>query len=137
MALASQRRILLVVDVCWPDVLWNAVFDSSSCFWRNNLGTVTSIFRRTIVPHVSHADHITQDVQVIVTEQGLADLRGLPPKKRAETIIANCSHPDYRPLLEDYFARAKKNALGLHTPMLPNEALSWHQRFLDKRTMRQ
>ena len=52
-----------------------------------------------IVPQASHVDHITQDVQVIVTEQGLADLRGLSPKQRAEVIIANCAHPDYRPAL--------------------------------------
>src|SRR3546814_14057897 len=37
-----------------------------------------------IVPHCSHVDHIDQDVQVIVTEQGLADLRGLAPRQRAE-----------------------------------------------------
>ncbi|KAK0351253.1 hypothetical protein LTR94_025703, partial [Friedmanniomyces endolithicus] len=40
-----------------------------------------------IVPMASHVDHITQDVQVIVTEQGLADLRGLSPKQRARLII--------------------------------------------------
>ena len=54
-----------------------------------------------IVPQASHVDHITQDVQVIVTEQGLADLRGLSPKQRADRIIANCAHPDYRPMLAD------------------------------------
>src|SRR4029078_11583721 len=32
-----------------------------------------------IVPMVSHVDHTEHDVHVIVTEQGLADLRGLPP----------------------------------------------------------
>jgi succinyl-CoA:acetate CoA-transferase len=42
-----------------------------------------------------------------VTEQGLADLRGLSPKQRAETIIENCVHPDYRSALADYFRRAK------------------------------
>ncbi|RYH12417.1 acetyl-CoA hydrolase/transferase family protein [Tropicimonas sp. IMCC6043] len=90
----------------------------------------------TIVPMVSHTDHITQDVQVIVTEQGLADLRGLPPKQRAQLIMKNCAHPDYRPMLEDYYARSLKNALGLHTPSMPGEALSWHQRFLETKTMR-
>ncbi|SDI44963.1 acetyl-CoA hydrolase/transferase family protein [Aliiruegeria lutimaris] len=105
-----------------------------SCFVSPSIAKKGDI--STIVPHVSHADHITQDVQVIVTEQGLADLRGLSPKRRAELIIANCSHPDYKPQLEDYYERAKKNALGLHTPMLPSEALSWHQRFLEKKTMR-
>src|SRR5699024_11018470 len=51
----------------------------------------------TIVPQASHVDHINQDVQVIVTEQGLADLRGLSPKQRAKVIIERCAHPDFRP----------------------------------------
>ena len=33
-----------------------------------------------IVPMVSHIDHTEHDVHVIVTEQGLPDLRGLPPR---------------------------------------------------------
>lgn len=89
----------------------------------------------TIVPQASHVDHITQDVQVIVTEQGLADLRGLAPKKRARAIIENCAHPDYRPHLDAYYDRALKGAYGLQTPSLPGEALSWHQRFMDTGSM--
>ncbi|TCP36078.1 succinyl-CoA:acetate CoA-transferase [Sphingomonas sp. BK235] len=83
-----------------------------------------------IVPQASHVDHIAQDVQVLVTEQGLADLRGLSPKERARLIIANCAHPNYRPMLADYFARALRGAYGQQTPTLPGEALSWHQRFM-------
>ncbi|UAK23095.1 acetyl-CoA hydrolase/transferase family protein [Sphingomonas nostoxanthinifaciens] len=89
-----------------------------------------------IVPHVSHVDHITQDVQVIVTEQGLADLRGLSPKQRAELVIERCAHPDYRPALRDYYRRAKAGSYGLQAPMLPGEALAWHQRYIDTGTMR-
>ena len=89
-----------------------------------------------IVPKASHVDHITQDVQVIVTEQGLADLRGLSPKQRARAIISNCAHPDYRPLLEDYNRRALEGSYGLQTPTLLTEALSWHQRFIDTGDMR-
>ncbi|WP_067732474.1 acetyl-CoA hydrolase/transferase family protein [Novosphingobium naphthalenivorans] len=88
-----------------------------------------------IVPQASHVDHINQDVQVIVTEQGLADLRGLSPKERAKVIIANCAHPDYRPLLEDYFARAQKQSYGLQSPSILSEALSWHQRFIETGSM--
>jgi succinyl-CoA:acetate CoA-transferase len=88
-----------------------------------------------IVPQASHVDHITQDVQVIVTEQGLADLRGLSPKQRAKVIIENCSHPDYRPALADYFRRAKDHSYGQHSPSLPGEALSWHQRFMETGSM--
>ena len=89
-----------------------------------------------IVPHCSHVDHINQDVQVIVTEQGLADLRGLAPRQRADVIIANCAHPDFRPMLADYYARALKGSFGLQSPMLPGEALAWHQRYIDTGTMR-
>ena len=89
-----------------------------------------------IVPHASHVDHITQDVQVLVTEQGLADLRGLSPKQRARVIIANCAHPDYRPRLQDYYDRALKGSYGLQSPTLLDEALAWHQRFVETGTMR-
>jgi succinyl-CoA:acetate CoA-transferase len=89
-----------------------------------------------IVPQASHVDHITQDVQVIVTEQGLADLRGLSPKQRAGVIIANCAHPDYRPHLADYFQRARAGSYGQQTPQLIPECLSWHQRYLETGTMR-
>jgi len=83
-----------------------------------------------IVPMVSHVDHTEHDVQVIVTEQGLADLRGLSPRQRARLIIERCAHPDFRPALLDYFGRAEAGAPGLHTPHLLNEALSWHTRYL-------
>lgn len=89
-----------------------------------------------IVPMASHVDHINQDVQVIVTEQGLADLRGLSPKQRAQVIIENCAHPDFRPALADYYRRAREHSYGQQTPCLPAEALSWHQRYIDTGTMR-
>lgn len=88
-----------------------------------------------IVPQASHVDHITQDVQVIVTEQGLADLRGLSPKQRAEKIIANCAHPTYRPLLEDYYRRARAGSYGQQSPSLLGEALSWHLRYVETGSM--
>ncbi|MBB2163539.1 acetyl-CoA hydrolase/transferase family protein [Gluconacetobacter sp. 1b LMG 1731] len=88
-----------------------------------------------IVPMASHVDHITQDSQVLVTEQGLADLRGLSPKQRAETIIRNCAHPDYRPMLQDYYKRAREGSYGQQSPHLLKESLSWHQRFIETGTM--
>ena len=88
-----------------------------------------------IVPMCSHVDHTEHDTQIIVTEQGLADLRGLSPRQRAQAIIDHCAHPDYRPLLQDYFDRARKQG-AQHTPHLLGEALSWHQRCLDTGDMR-
>ena len=84
----------------------------------------------TIVPMVSHVDHTEHDVQVIVTENGLADLRGLSPRQRAHLIIEKRSSPDYKPLLLDYFNRAERLSYGKHTPHLPTESLGWHSRYL-------
>src|SRR4249919_262283 len=90
----------------------------------------------TIVPMVSHVDHTEHDVMVVVTDQGLADLRGLSPKQRARAVIDHCAHPDYRDALQDYFDRASRDSFGKHTPHLLGEALSWHQRFIETGTMR-
>lgn len=89
----------------------------------------------SIVPMVSHVDHTEHDVGVIVTEYGLADLRGKCPKDRAEILIA-ISHPDYREELREYFENAKKSSAGKHTPHDLRTALSWHQRYIDTGTMR-
>lgn len=83
-----------------------------------------------IVPMVSHTDHTEHDVQVIVTEQGLADLRGLSPKQRAKVIIDRCAHPDFRPALKEYFRRGVNYAPGKQTPHLLEDAFSWHLRYL-------
>lgn len=85
-----------------------------------------------IVPMVSHVDHTEHDVHVLVTEQGLADLRGLSPRARATRIIEHCAHPDFRDRLTDYVERAdRERPNARHTPHLLGEALSWHQRYLD------
>ena len=84
-----------------------------------------------IVPMVSHVDHTEHDVHVIVTEQGLADLRGLSPRRRAQQIIDNCAHPDYRAALQDYFDRAQARPRASTRRICSTEALSWHARYLD------
>lgn len=86
----------------------------------------------SIVPMASHVDHTEHDVHVLVTEQGLADLRGLSPRARATRIIEHCAHPDFRDRLTDYVERADRaRPTARHTPHLLDEALSWHQRYLD------
>ncbi len=91
----------------------------------------------SIVPFASHIDHTEHDTQILVTEQGLADLRGLSPAARARTIIANCAHPDYQDLLQDYFDRAlAQNPRGRHTPHLLSEALSWHGNYQSTGSMK-
>ncbi|WP_035841991.1 succinate CoA transferase [Crocinitomix catalasitica] len=87
-----------------------------------------------IVPMVSHTDHTEHDVDILVTEQGLADIRGLAPIERALLIIQNCVHPDYKEQLLDYFTEAYK--LGGHTPHILNKALSWHTLLQSNGTMK-
>ena len=86
-----------------------------------------------VVPMVSHVDHTEHDIDILVTEQGLADLRGLAPRERARIIIDHCVHPDYREALNDYFTAACR--LGGHTPHDLNQALSWHIRLNETGSM--
>ncbi len=85
-----------------------------------------------IVPLVSHQDHSEHSVQVIATEQGVADLRGLPPAERAKRIIGNCAHPDYR----DDLHRQLEVMKGGHEPLSLESAFAFHRRFRETGTMR-
>lgn len=87
-----------------------------------------------IVPMCSHVDHTEHDVDIIVTEQGYADIRWTSPRERAKLIIENCAHPDYKDMLMEYFEEAC--ALGGNTPHVLSKALSWHQRFNETGTMK-
>ena len=84
------------------------------------------------VPMVSHTDHSEHSVQVIITEQGIADLRSKSPKAKMEAIINNCVHPDYRQALRDY-----ANLAGdTHTPCTLAAAFGMHMEFEDSGDMR-
>lgn len=85
-----------------------------------------------IVPFCSHIDHTEHDVNIIVTEQGVADLRGKSPNQRAQAIIENCAHPDYKQLLWDYLKIADKG----HTCHKMSAALAMHDTFLREGDMR-
>lgn len=86
-----------------------------------------------IVPFVSHCDHTEHDVHVVVTEQGVADLRGKCPEEKAAVLINECAHPDYRDALNDY---ASKYLRHHHIGHQPSEALSWHARFIKDGSMK-
>lgn len=75
-----------------------------------------------VVPMVPHVDHTEHDIDVIVTEQGVADLRGKSPRERAHLLIQECAHPEYRDQLRNYFEEAKTN--GGHVPHDLSEAFS-------------
>ncbi|RFU61771.1 acetyl-CoA hydrolase/transferase family protein [Peribacillus glennii] len=87
----------------------------------------------SIVPFVSHVDHTEHDVDVIVTEQGYADLRGLAPRQRVELIIERCVHPMYRKQLWEYYQEALTR--GGQTPHVLEKAFSWHTNFAKNGTM--
>lgn len=78
-----------------------------------------------IVPMASHIDHTEHCVDVIITDQGVADIRGLDPVQRAEKIIDNCAHPMYRPLLHEYL-RLGKNG---QTPHSLEASMAFHTAF--------
>ena len=84
------------------DFIRNAYLSIFTCPSVAKGGVISSI-----VPFVSHQDSSEHDVNIIVTEQGIADLRGKGPIQRAECIIENCAHPDYKQLLWDYLKIAK------------------------------
>lgn len=79
-----------------------------------------------VVPFCSHIDHTEHDVDVVVTEWGIADLRGLTPRERSREIVQKCAHPDYRPLLLHYLKKAESK--GGHEPHDLKEAFSFHMR---------
>ena len=73
-------------------------------------------------------------MDILVTEQGLADLRGLDRREKAETIIRECARPDFRERLSDYLERAKKEP-G-HIPVVMEEAGSFHARLKQTGSMK-
>jgi propionyl-CoA:succinyl-CoA transferase len=79
----------------------------------------------TIVPLVSHLDHNEHSVGIIVTEHGVADLRGKSPTQRANEIIEKCAHPDFRAQLKSYM----KIVEGAHTPHTLSKAFGMHEQF--------
>ena len=86
----------------------------------------------SFVPMVSHVDHSEHSVKIIITEHGIADLRGKSPIQRAHEIIDKCVDPTYRPLLNEYLSLAKKS----HTPHNLALALAMHQEFAKTGDMR-
>ncbi len=84
-----------------------------------------------IVPMCPHIDNNEHSVQIVVTEQGLADLRGLGPMQRAKAIIENCAHPAYRDYLYRYIENSRlghirhnlANCFELHRNLIESGAM--------------
>lgn len=84
------------------------------------------------VPMVSHLDHSEHSVKIIISEYGVADLRGKSPIQRAHEIIDNCVHPDYRPLLNEYLNMGIKG----HTQQNLDCCFAFHKEFAKSGDMR-
>lgn len=102
------------------DFTRNAYLSIFSCPSTAKGGMISAI-----VPLVSHADHSEHSVQIVVTEQGVADLRGKDPHQRAELIIENCAHPAYRPMLRDYLRLTRAG----HAPLSLALSFAMHREF--------
>ncbi|KAJ9660788.1 acetyl-CoA hydrolase [Neophaeococcomyces mojaviensis] len=92
-----------------------------------------------IVPMCTHVDQTEHDLDVIVTEQGLADVRGLSPRERARVIIEKCAHPEYKPILRDYFEIAERECLKKgwgHEPHLLFNTFDMHRNLVEEGTMK-
>ncbi len=109
------------------DFTRNAFISIFSCPSVSKGGVISNI-----VPMVAHPDHSEHSVDIVVTDQGIADLRHKDPVERAYEIINNCAHPDYRPLLLDYLKAGK----GGQTPHVLRAAFEFHNAFNETGDMR-
>lgn len=103
------------------DFTRNAYISIFSCPSVTKGGLISNI-----VPMVAHADHSEHSVDVLITDQGIADLRGKDPLQRAQLIINNCANPEYRELLNDYLKLAEGQG---QTPHTLQAAMAFHTEF--------
>lgn len=92
-----------------------------------------------IVPFATHIDQTEHDLDIVVTEQGLADLRGLSPKERSREMINKCAHPSYRDQLLAYVEQAEfecAKSRSLHEPHVLKNAFKMHTNLAENGTMR-
>ena len=108
------------------DFTRNAYLSIFSCPSITKGGAISNI-----VPMVAHADHSEHSVDIIVTDQGIADLRGKDPVQRAKEIIENCAHPMYREVLTDYL-----NHGAGQTPHSLRASFALHEAFTETGDMR-
>ncbi len=109
------------------DFTRNAYLSMFSCPSTCKGGKISAV-----VPLASHMDHSEHSVQVVITEQGVADLRGKDPHERARLLINNCAHPDYREELRDYLKLTKEG----HEPLSLSLGLAMHRQYLRHGDMR-
>ncbi len=108
------------------DFTRNAYISIFSCPSITKGGAISNI-----VPMVAHPDHSEHSVDILVTDQGIADLRHKDPVERAYEIINNCAHPMYREMLTDYLKRGAGQ-----TPHSLKAAFEFHNAFNETGDMR-
>lgn len=109
------------------DFTRNAYISIFSCPSITKGGMISNV-----VPMVAHPDHSEHSVDIVVTDQGIADLRGKDPVQRAEEIINNCANPIYKEALFDYLRMGK----GGQTPLSLDKAYAFHNAFNETGDMR-
>jgi succinyl-CoA:acetate CoA-transferase len=90
------------------------------------LPSITGSGLPRVVPLVYHVDLVDHDVDIIVTDQGWADLRGLSPLEKARAIIEGCAHPSYKDILWDYLETVVKKT-G-HRPVDLRKAVEFREK---------
>lgn len=90
------------------------------------LPSITGSGLPRVVPLVYHVDLVDHDVDIIVTDQGWADLRGLSPLEKARAIIEECAHPSYKDILWDYLETVVKKT-G-HRPVDLRKAVEFREK---------
>ncbi|EAX92244.1 hypothetical protein TVAG_164890 [Trichomonas vaginalis G3] len=91
-----------------------------------------------VVPMCTHIDHTEHDLDVIVTEQGLADLRGLAPVERARLMIEKTVHPDYKDQMREYLnlaIQATQPKGAGHEPQILSKVFKMQENLKKKGTM--
>lgn len=106
----------------------NSYLSIFTCGSTTKGGSISSI-----VPFCSHVDHTSHFVDAIITEYGVADLRGKCSMEKAEEVI-KVAHPDYQPILRDYMKYAAKTK-G-HTHHCLSAAFALHDTLARKGDMR-
>lgn len=84
------------------------------------------------VPMVSHLDHSEHSVKIIISEYGIADLRGKSPRQRAEEIINKVVHPDYREKLQEYLEISSQGQTKMHF----DACFEFHRQFKETGSMK-
>jgi len=110
------------------DFTRNAYMSIFSCPSTAKGGKISAV-----VPLVSHLDHSEHSVHIVVTEQGVADLRGKDPLQRAHLIIENCVHPDYKQQMRDYLKHLDATN---HEPFSLSKGFAMHRQFAETGDMR-